>query len=306
MNNEPKALNFGNENNKKNSGPTGPSVLHFTDDKKAKELEELEYQKHAKEVELFKVNFDSVQAVKPNSSNPVSFNNPKSDPPPHTNIFHESASPLDGLIQRTMEKVRKDPTYAGFSTEFSSIERQLKQLLPVKLEVIVAWGAAALDQEAQLALSCAKLIKENFELGASALLQRALESLKPRDNSLLKRFAKHDEIDNLLPSISALREQLKLSIPRLTAALESTVKSETRLMVHLTVLSLLSDMTKLTDEINKAVQDRRLLLQQAATQAGLSKQQLNQAKENVADFLTRIEQLLNITIPAYKMAHTNK
>jgi hypothetical protein len=245
----------------------------------------------------------------------------KEEPPkPKVLVFpDEPAKPPSKSVPRSIfdvenkyeQHIQRAINYAtdNFQTlraDFPSIERQIRQLFPIRIDVIGLWGSSALDQESQLTSEIAILIKQQSSMGANEALEDVTRCLSKRESFMDKFFARNVSVESLRPRLKILKQQIEQLLPRYKNFIEQANKSETRLLIHLSSLVAALDAAgQLNDDLARVSADRRNILQQAAVQAKLALLQLSESRKILVSQVARIDQLLTITLPAYEMTSHN-
>lgn len=219
--------------------------------------------------------------------------------------FASETSVYDPIIASAMKHVRDN--YQTLSVEMPSIERQIKQLIPVKMSTISTWGSSALDQEAQLSTNIAQMVRTFSGIRGNELMEKVLNLAKAvrSEGFLDKLFGSTQESAlQYKPQLGVLKTQLTQLMPEYEQNIKNASASETRIMIQFAALVAVKEATGTSgdDSLERAILDRRNILQQAAMQSKLSRLQLIETQKSIAQQISRVEQLLTVTLPAFEMA----
>ncbi len=247
-------------------------------------------------------------------SKPLSFDNvppvPVKQKPKQVNPTAVFATDDDkGVVKAAVEYVQQN--FSSLGCSYDRIEKQIRQLSPLTLEVVMAWGGNAMTENGRMTSEAAKLIKEFVELNSADLMKAALDAARavPQKKSVFSKFLSNEPtLLELKPRLLILKPQLDAIKPTLTQLITATSEMEKRLMLNVAALSaIVAVVGQPTDDaLNRTMDDRRRILTQSANQAKLTNLQLEQQLTLVADQITRLEQLVMVTIPTFEMANATK
>lgn len=214
------------------------------------------------------------------------------------------------VVKAAVEYVQQN--FPTLTCNYDRIERQIRQLSPLTLEVLMSWGGNALRENGELATEAAKNVKYFTDLNSSELMEGALKSAStvPHSKNIFQRLISSNEPTLLTfkPRLVVLNSQLVATRPTLDQLITSTGEMEKRLLLNVAALAATVAVCgqPTDDALNRTMHDRRTILTQAANQAKLVNLQLVQIRTLVAEQLTRLDQLLLVTIPAFEMANATK
>lgn len=258
-------------------------------------------------VEQAKIHTERLQFAK-KPERPIA---PTHAPEPGKSLFADAKSPSDqSLIKSAIQYVQTNYGDLGETTE--RIERQIRQILPLKTDVLMGWGATALSENGSNASRCAQAVKEYTELRSNELIEAALKAAQyvPENQSLLEKVFSSKQTNLLYykPRLVVMQTQLKTALPNIESLLEQSSKLHGRLMLCVASLAAAVQVSGTINDatLDRITQERRTILTQAANQAKLVNLQLTQTKGLIADQLSRLDQMINVTIPAFELANASK
>lgn len=244
-------------------------------------------------------------APQPPVVKPVSFpaaaqqQRPVANPKP---LFGESASPLSADAIKTIQQKSPD-LFAAHKQKF---ELYVSRLLPIKLEIVMDWGSKTMERSRIAANEAAKLTSEFVSFDGLKILDAALKSVQPA-TGLLGKFKRQKPTDFepqiavLMTSLSTWMQTCNTLIARAKQNLEDV------LLKSVSLASVCETVGDPADQIlAQTMHNRRVMLQQGATQAELVLRQLESIYQQMVDQRMRADQMLNVTIPAWKNAAANK
>ncbi len=184
--------------------------------------------------------------------------------------------------------------------------------MPLKVDILVGWGATALSENGINATHCAQAVKAYTELRSNELVEAALKAAQyiPENQSLIEKMftSKPTNLLYYKPRLVVLQTQLKGVLPNMETLLDQSSKLHGRLMLNVASLAAAVQVSGTISDatLDRATQERRTILTQAANQAQLVNLQLTQTKALIADQLSRLDQMINVTIPAFELANASK
>jgi hypothetical protein len=207
-------------------------------------------------------------------------------------------------VQAVMDELKKSHSDL-FLTEGAKLEREVAQLVPLDIARVMNWAATYVAAMGDVSGEVSHIVRSFTAARGAELIAETLKALTQKPTFLSKLI--HETNISTRPQLFALRSQLQLWISE-TVDLEKRVdKVRVKLITKMTSLRVVADMcgnpkdTALSD----ALYERQLLIAQATTQIQITAQQLTDVRRQIADQLSRIDQLVNITIPAYNSANSS-
>lgn len=186
------------------------------------------------------------------------------------------------------------------------VDMLLNQLVPVRAEVVATWGTKTLERSRMVSTEAAKLIAAYVAADVASTMGKVAEAMKPRSGFLGKLRSGNIEayapmLAAMQPSVQQWIEQSVLLVGKSkNAAAEVFLKSATLTAMHETV----GDPPDNT--LSQLLFNRRTLLQQGVMQAELTVKQVEDTYSQLLDLQMRLDQVLNVTIPAYTAAQLRK
>lgn len=252
-------------------------------------------------------------AVAPSRPQPLSFDNvvvpakhqPKPPPPPPPAVkamFGDSRSPA--TVQAIANIKTQYPDL--YKTEGSRIELQLSQLLPLTIDVVINWGAKTLERMRDGSRDGTALVQQFSTAGGNDMLSKVMEAMSP-PSGLLARFRQQDPT-TLEPNLSALVSSIQMWMPQCTKLLEVAKQNHQAMLVKMATLSTAADVagTPADNMLAQAIHNRRISLQSGVMQAELIVKQLEDTYQQMINQKMQIDQVINVTLPAYKAAKARK
>lgn len=257
----------------------------------------------------------------PSIGRPVFPNEPKRPPPQNTTKQAKPASPKplfernddQNLVNAAVKYV--EDNFAALANRHDRIERQIRQLSPLTMEVLANWGGRAISEGGDITSSAARLVKSFADLQGNELVEAALNAAKgPVAPSgwmdMIRSFAapKPESVLSFKPRLIVLKAHLVPLIPQIDSHIHETKESELRLLLNMASLVAVCEvMGRPSDAtMDRLMYDRRTILSQASNQSQLVNLQLVQTKQTITQLMSKIDQLLTITIPAFEMAHATR
>lgn len=187
------------------------------------------------------------------------------------------------------------------------IIRQLQQLMPLQLNTVMDWGAKTMDRLRQDSALAAAVIKAFTQARGTELIEAAVLACTavPKKTGFFDRFKGDPQTPTSLePQLTVLRSQLGPWMIECDQRI-STAKVQHRdiLTKFATLVSVANTIGTISDNtLDMAVNNRRTVLQQGSMQAALVIQQLEDVRTLIINQRMQLDQVLDVTLPAYKTA----
>lgn len=191
-----------------------------------------------------------------------------------------------------------------------AVVRQLQQLLPLKIAVILDWGTKTMERMRDDTREATNLVTMFMQATGNDLIERAINAIsgvKPK-KFLDRMLNKAEDPVSLEPALAALQAQLVPWMTQIDDRIVSAKKHNFSTMVKLATLAAVADsIDQITDNsLDLAVNNRRMILQQGVTQSELTIKSLEDIRQQIIDQKMRIDQVLNVTLPAFKAARARR
>lgn len=185
-------------------------------------------------------------------------------------------------------------------------ELQVSQLLPVKLDTIVSWGGKTLERMRSSSNDATKLISEFVAMDCTKTLDAAIKSVQP-PTGLLGRFKQQNPTD-FEPQISVMITSLDMWLAQCLSIRDKARINLVEMLVKMLSLSAVCDTIgdPPDQSLAQSMYQRRVMLQQGTTQAELVVKQLDSTYQQMVDLRMRADQIMNVTIPAWKSAAAHR
>lgn len=191
-----------------------------------------------------------------------------------------------------------------------TVIRQLQQLLPLKINIVLDWGTKTMERMRDDTREATSLIKMFSDANGNDLLDRAVKAIsgvKPK-KFLDRLMSKADDPVSLEPALAALQSQLIPWMSQIDDRIASAKKHNAATVLKLATLAAVADsIDQITDNsLDLAINNRRMILQQGVTQSELTIRSLEDIRQQIIDQKMRIDQVLNVTLPAFKVARARQ
>lgn len=213
-------------------------------------------------------------------------------------MFGDSRSPA---TLQAIENIKKQ--YPDiYRAEATRIDVQLRQLLPLTLDVVMNWGTKTLERMRDGSKDGMALVGQFSQSNGNDMMQKVMEAMQPA-SGFLARFKQQDPGVYEAP-LSALGASLSMWIPACSKAIGVAKKNHSDMLLKMTTLSTAADVagTPTDNMLEQALHNRRITLQSGVMQAELVVKQLEDVYQQMVDQKMRIDQVINVTLPAYKAA----
>lgn len=221
---------------------------------------------------------------------------------PGEGLFPESRP--DPMVADVIAEVRQSFA-AVYATEYTRIDRYIKQLLPLTSEKCISWGDKVLKTVGELSSNGSKLTKRFSEANSEELMRDALDDANGSGGVLDRMFRKGGTA-NVKPRLAGLKAQLSGWLPECenisNQARETRIKATAKMVAFASVCAVVGD--QLDASIATVANSRRIILQQSLAQLELTAAQMDQLRATLLDQIARVDQLLYVTIPAIEAART--
>jgi hypothetical protein len=191
-----------------------------------------------------------------------------------------------------------------------AIVRQLQQLLPLNIVVILDWGTKTMERMRDDTREATNFVTMFMQANGNDLIERAIDAIRGTTTKGFfdRLLSKTDDPVSLEPSLAALQAQLVPWMTQIDDRIVSAKKHNFSTMVKLATLAAVADtIDQITDNsLDLAINNRRMILQQGVTQSELTIKSLEDIRQQIIDQKMRIDQVLNITLPAYKAARSRR
>lgn len=196
-----------------------------------------------------------------------------------------------------------------FKIHEERIERQITQLLPLRLEFVMQWGSGSIERVSQLSGNVSRLATDFSQAEATETVEAALMALKKSTNKTLlsKLSRKPMSVKEYVPVLKAIQARLYDWLPKCVELQTTAEKAHTDVSIKMVALSVaansLSDMSDAS--LYNACTNRRVMCQQSVQMATMLTIQLQQLHQQIVEAIARVDQFVQITIPAFLNASNN-
>lgn len=190
-----------------------------------------------------------------------------------------------------------------FAREKLKIELQIKQLIPLTPEIVVEWGSKPMSFLAEQGKAVNTLVRDVAHSKINETIESALQSINEKPNIFVRMLAR-DTVLSYKPRLTVARSNVTRWLPEANQLLAEVTKTAEKLNVLLASFSAVAAyLGTIPDNIlDRCVHDRRIVLQQATTQAQLLVAQVEEQRNQLFSIKTRIDQFLDVTLTAYESA----
>lgn len=183
------------------------------------------------------------------------------------------------------------------------IELQIRQLLPLKVDVVLEWGDKPLSYAAQQSGATTKLQREISSSNTNSVIEHAVNATQNNPNALMRMLGRDDAVA-FKPRLAVVTSNINRWLQTIATTVSEIETTRTKLMVNLASLVAVVDMVGAIpdDELDRVVASRRMILNQATTQTELSIASCKETRRQLIEQKSTVDTLLNVTIPAYESA----
>ncbi|WP_250454243.1 hypothetical protein [Caballeronia sp. ATUFL_M2_KS44] len=225
---------------------------------------------------------------------------PGSSDEPGKAIFGEQKHPL---LSRSFDLARQ--TFpALYPKHGPRIERAIRQLIPPQYESIVMIAQVPLSICGEAVETHTRMTRDFADLNAAGLMTDLLDKATRRE-SLLERvtdryLGKKAPEPDFKGVLTTLKASLQSFAPRMTALRGTIAHAHEGLGIALAALSAAADVDALPGGASEkgALHDRRGVVRQAFQQLELLSLQLDGFEAELFNLLSRVDQLMSVTLPA--------
>jgi hypothetical protein len=216
-----------------------------------------------------------------------------------TSVFNISQSDRERLAIDTARLKFPDL----FATSSERIERQIMQLLPLELATVMSWSANTISKMSVITAKVSSLARDFTQTDAATLIDETLTVLKKSSNTsilgVIKRKGK--SVQDYIPRLKVLQTQMVQWLPLCQELLDNNTYVQLDLGIKMVALSVAIDSSNHTPDASLyvACSNRRILCQQSVQQSQLVALQIKQLQQQLVDITSRVDQLVQITIPAF-------
>ncbi len=198
--------------------------------------------------------------------------------------------------------------YPNLKNNLDQVERQVRQLVPLKLDIVMNWAAPALNEQVQLTADFSSYMKEYVDLKGNELIDGVVKAMSNKESVLSKVFGKKTDVARFKSELSSRKSLISQFIPRGENLLKKTVDSEQRMTVMYASLVAVNDTVgqSAEDNINNALFNRCTLMHNAIQQCKIVTLQIGEIKKLLLEQTDTIDRLLLVTIPAHEAASAGK
>lgn len=244
--------------------------------------------------------------VKPLDLSNVSVAKPHVAPNPGA-VFADASRPNSTM--ETASKIAR-AKFANLGTNLDSVDRQMKQLVPLSISTVVIWGEPGITQESELVTRAAGFVKSFSDLRGNELIEAALKaSTNVKTAGFFGKLMNTTQsVIGYKPNLQVLKSALITMLPQCDEFIDKVGKAHLRVAINAAALSSVSEAVgDIADtSLAMAVDNRRRTLTQCVQQCDLTEQQLQQVKTLIVEQISRTSQMLDVTIPAFESAHATR
>lgn len=211
------------------------------------------------------------------------------------------------IQEKTQIKAASDyaiSKYSGMLTAYPErIDRQISQLIPLSTNGVMHWSSKSIEELSKLTVTVSKLARDFAQANGSELSTDVLNTItQSSDNSFFSRFSKPTKnVTTFIPRLKVLQTQMEQWIPHCEQLISAVIKTQQELTIKfVSLISVIDTVGPISDNsLDIACANRRILCQQSIQQSEMLVIQLKQLAVEMVDISGRVEQLVQITIPAF-------
>lgn len=285
MTKEPKPLVFGNDNQAKL--------------KAQQEIEEIKRQQ-----------YEAAFAAKMSGPKALDLSHSTAAPVKHVpnpGALFADTSKANSVVLDAVKQARAK--FPNLGTNLDSVERQIKQLIPLSITTVIQWGEPGVSQEVDLITKAAALVKMFSEMRGNEICEKALNASTQINTGFFQKLMNsQSSVLAYKPNLQVLKPQLATLLPQVDEYVDRLQKAHLRVSINVAALSSVCDVigTIADSSLSIAVDNRRRILTQCVMQCELTTQQLKQTKSLIVQQMSQVSQLLDVTIPAVETANATR
>lgn len=222
-------------------------------------------------------------------------------------LFADTARPNSTM--ETASKIARTK-FANLGTNLDSVDRQMKQLVPLSISTVVIWGEPGITEESALVTRAAGFVKSFSDLRGNELVETALTAATNVKTAGFfgKLMNNTQSVIGYKPNLQVLKTNLLTMLPQCDEFIDKIEKAHLRVAISCAALSSVCEAVGDIQDtsLSMAVDNRRRILTQCVQQCDLTEQQLKQVKTLIVEQLSRTSQMLDVTIPAFETAHATR
>jgi len=198
-------------------------------------------------------------------------------------------------------KIKSDHAQIYAANEFK-IKNGVTTLLPLKVETILDWGQKAMERVRDASNEATRMSRLFSNAEGNELCEKALEATRATGAARFFRIAA-DPL-KFRPQLAALQSSLTTWLPQCNTLIDSAKAAHNKLMSLLVVMNVTADIVGTSDDldVDRVLTQRRTMITQSTMQADLTVKQLEQLRDQIINQRMQIDQLVNVTLPAYEAA----
>ncbi len=248
-----------------------PKKLFDTEDKTPKKLFERE-------------RFSSVQIQYSKNKNPKQ---PKS-------LFDNASVSNTEMALKYIET-----NYSEAIIDKEKLKRQIKQLFPLNIETILSWGGNTVELLGENTDKISKLSLAITSTNLSECIEETVEFINKKQG--FSFFSKQIDLNQNKINLAKYKQELSQALLDLDPKEKELDYAEKRIQTnYLSLLGVRETNNVQDDLIKNAIINRTQLLQGCIQQIRLNQMKIKQVKQFIIDRIQRIDQLLQVTIPAFE------
>lgn len=183
--------------------------------------------------------------------------------------------------------------------------RMLKAFQPVELTKVINWFEPELQEQARLTRAITERIKRFSIIDGASVMDEILSLINGKGGFFSRLFNGESDPNRVKSRVISIRQQLMSIIEDSNGERQHVVKLGEKMALGLAVLSSVHDaMSPLTDDVlDHALFTRREILSTSLSQIMMMPSQLDSLLRESTDLVSRSDQLINVTIPAWTLTN---
>lgn len=196
-----------------------------------------------------------------------------------------------------------NPTLFCDPTRRMKAEVQVKQLLPLTINVVLTWGDKPLSFLASQTTSVTNLVREISNMRAYELIEEAQKALVATP-TLFQRLKGEDHVLLFKPKLAVIRSNIGRWLSEADRLINDATRTETQMTTCMATFgAVLTFLGQIPDNsLEMASNQRRMTLQQAAMQAQSLVLQVDQQRKSLYTLKNALDAFLDVQLPAYETA----
>lgn len=186
------------------------------------------------------------------------------------------------------------------------VDQVINDLMPINVTRVMEYGSSVLQGLSALSVECAEAVRIFSDLDGTKLINETLHVITTPPSFFGKLFSSSEV--STKPQLAVLKSNLNIHLGSVSALFERSEKVHRCVTLLVTILRQVTESSGESPDIalQDAIDERQKLFLQTTMQSQIVMQQLQDMRRQIVDQLSRVEQLVNVTIPTYETAKARR